>query len=163
MQMMRLLLIFTLVLTQVAHGQPLQKPKGEELWVEGYKVEITELFANKRIVLADTLLCMGEYEYSLVAGYIEDSAVDLDVKVSKAKAERDEICEESKQSIRSRCTSVESKLRLDLKLATERFNFTKTKLSESKAAHDSDLKHHYVVEAVLSTALLGVIGALFVK
>ena len=162
--MIRAILILSLLLPRAVFSQPVEKPNTREvLWVDGYEIAMTELLANKRFKLADTMLCMGEYDYTVVAGYIEDSVVARDAEIARVKSERDSICDTSKAAIREKRDAIESKLRFDLNLATEKLVHTSSTLEDTKAAHKSDLKHHYVVEAVLSVALLGVISVLIIK
>lgn len=162
--MIRLILIVSMLIPRFAQSQPTRGAvEPEILVVDGYEIPITELYPKKRIVLIEPLVCMGEYEYTLVEGFVADADITLSVEVSKAKSERDSICEESKAGIRAANTVVVNKLTTDWKLASERLVFTETALSETKSEHKVDLTHHYVIEGVLSVALLGVISTLIIR
>lgn len=162
--MIRLFLILSILMPRAGQSQPVREAnEPETLVVEGYEIPITELVPKKRIVLVEPLVCMGEYEYTLVEGFVADADITLTLEVSKAKSERDSICEESKASIRAANTVVVNKLTTDLKLSSERLVFTQSALDTTKSEHKVDLTHHYVIEGVLSVALLGVISALIIR
>jgi hypothetical protein len=161
--MIRIILIISLLLPRSAFSQPLEDGDKEILTVDGYDIEMLELFPKNKIRLKEPVLCMGEWDYTHTKGFILDSVAERDAEVARAKADRDSICETSKAGIRASHATVESKLRLDLQLKTEKLVFTSASLDSIKAAHRTDLIHHYVVEGVLSAALLGVISFLIIK
>ena len=161
--MIRFLLVVSLLLPRTSLGQPLKDSDKETLNVDGYEIDMLELFPKTRIRLKEPMLCMGEWDYAHTKGFVLDSVAERDAEVARAKADRDSICEKSKSDIRASHAVVEAKLRLDLNLKTEKLVLTSASLENTKAAHRTDLIHHYVVEGVLSAALLGVISFLIIK
>lgn len=161
--MTRIILIISLLLPRSAFSQPLKDADKERFIVGGIEIPILELQPKTRIRLKEPKVCIGEWDYTHVKGHILDSDAEREAEVARAKSDRDSVCEESKAGIRASHAAVEAKLRSDLNLKTEKLVLTSASLESIKAAHSTDLIHHYVVEGVLSTALLGVIGFLIIQ
>lgn len=133
------------------------------IWVGEYRLQFKELRVDSRIRIADTLLCLDEYDYVYLEGYVEDTTLRCAARVARAKADRDSICDTSKGQIRKRCKQAEEALRLDLESMTKRFRDAQDDLDSAIQAHKSEITKHYVVEAVISAALLGVITVFIIK
>ena len=160
--MMRFVCILLLCLVPLQSvAQPASSPS--EIWVGEYRLQFKELRARSRIRIADTLLCLDEYDYVYLEGYIEEDTLRCAARVARAKADRDSICDTSKTQIRERCKQAEESLRSDLKSMTKRFRDAQSDLDSALQAHKSEIIKHYVVEAVISTALLGVITVFIIK
>lgn len=162
---MRTLSILLAILVASHHdasAQPVTLEKNE-INIGEYVLSFKKLSSEKRIKLTNTLLCIDEFDYTYLAGHIEDASSKCDEQILRAKSDRDSICENSKSEIRKRCKETEDSLKLDLHRVMKDYRDIETELKDTKTAHKSELFKHYIVEAVISVALLGVITATIVK
>ena len=142
-------------------AQPTRDRDG--LWIGDYKLETRKFEPGQRIKIRHTYLCLNEYDYVYLEGFLQDYDARCAARVAKAKADRDAICETTKGQIRERCTANEKSLNLEITNLSKQLRDAKSDLEAAQEAHETEILKHYVVEAVITTALFGEITVFIIK
>jgi hypothetical protein len=138
-------------------------PSDYTLLLDSYKLEVRVFTPGVRPRINTTLLCLDEFDYVYMKGFIEDADTLCGTKIEGGKRERDRICEESKAQIRKRCKDQELKLKTDVDLISQKFHGAKAELADTQARHKDELLTHYVIEGSLAAVLIGVVALVISK
>lgn len=158
--------VLIIALALPVRSQPLS-PEGPQkdpvLMLGTYSLRFKSVDPKKRIKFVEPMQCIVDFDYVYLDGYVFDIVNGCSAQITAAKKERDEVCKTSKDAIRTQCASAETALKLDLEKMTSKFTRAESDLTRAEEAHKSELLRHYILEGVISAALLGVISALIVR
>lgn len=155
MKLFSLVLSFMLTMSSLAYAQP-SESDGSSTWVGAYKVVYNLIAAGEKVSFKFPTICVDEYDYSYMDGFIRDSTEITKTLVARAKAERDLICEKSKAEMRKRFSELESALRGKLSVAQRDLKIALKANTQLQEAHTKELRLHYIFEGVGVAVLTGV-------
>ena len=139
------------------------EPSDYTLWLDSYKLDVRPFSPGSRPRITDTLLCLDEFDYVYLKGYIDDAATLCTKKAEYEKKERDRICDESKAEIRKRCEAQEALVKADLEQMTLDFHRKDSELKDAIARHESEIFKHYLIEGSIAAILVGVLAVVIAK
>ena len=155
MNLLSFVLSLVLTLSSAAYAQPSESDENST-WVGAYKVAYSLISAGEKVSFKFPMVCVDEYDYSYMDGFIHDSAEITKNLVARAKAERDLICDKSKAEMRKRFSDLESALRGKLTIAQRDLDVALKANTQLQEAHKKELRLHYIFEGVGVAVLTGV-------